>query len=98
MDELEYYSLEEIEGMELPDWEISERSDADLLAELETIRAMNGIEPNPHLDSDEKAARAEYERRGLLMDDDWECEERRERNSFDCGWRQGCGVRKGMPF
>ncbi len=98
MNGLEYYSPEQIEDMELQNWELGEKSDFDLLDELVTIRAMNIIAPDPHLDADQTAAIAEFERRGLLIDDDWECKECGDRNSFDCDLCRGCGARKGMPF
>ena len=98
MDELDYYSADEIEDMELPDWEVLGKSDFELIEELATVCAINEYEMDPHLDEDKQTALAEVERRGLLMDDDWECEECRDRNSVDCEWCQGCGARRGMPF
>ena len=98
MDELEYYSPEQIEDMELQDWEINDQSDLELMGELLSIEAVNSFEPDPHLDADRRVALAEVKRRGLLIDDDWECEECRERNRFDCDWCQACGAQKGMLY
>jgi hypothetical protein len=101
MDELEYYSPDEIEDMELQDWEVLGKSDFDLIDELATIRAINDYEMDPHLDQDQQALLAEAERRGLLirkMDDDCDCEECGDRNSVDCDCHQSCRALKDLPF
>src|SRR5208283_4847559 len=93
MDELEYYSPDEIEDMEIQNWEVQVKSDFDLLDELASICAMNHHEMDPHLDHDQQVILAEAIRRGLLirrMDDDCDCRECRDFDSVDCDWRRGC--------
>ena len=75
MSELEYYPTDEIEDMELQDWEISGMSDCSVLEDLATIITINECEMDPHLDADKQRLLGEVERRGLSFDDDWEREE-----------------------
>jgi len=95
MDELEYYSPDEIEDMELQDWEVLGKSDFDLMDELASISAMNDYEMDPHLDHDQQMVLAEAIRRGLLIhhiDDDCDCLECRDSKSVYCDFCQGCGA------
>jgi len=55
MDELEYYSPDEIEDMELQDWEVLGKSDFELIEELASINAINDHKMDPHLDADKRA-------------------------------------------
>ncbi|MGC8491929.1 MAG: hypothetical protein ACP5SH_09350 [Syntrophobacteraceae bacterium] len=76
MDDLDLYSIDQVEDMELQDWESDGRSDFEVIEDLASIRALNEYVMDPHLDRDEGLAVEEVERRGLFLEDEGVFEER----------------------
>jgi hypothetical protein len=101
-DELDFYSLDEIEDMELrqdADAEGEDLSDTELMENLASVVEINEYEADPHLEGDKHALQEMAERRGLMIyqvgDEDWKCEICGAVNAFDCGCCQGCGEGRG---
>lgn len=74
MDEFDYYSVDQIEDMEFQGWEDPEKSDSELIEELDTITALNAFEGDPHIDLVERVIREKIERRGLVKSHDFASE------------------------
>lgn len=101
MDELEYYSPEEIEDMELQDSEFLEKSDFELIEDIASVSELYELDMDPHLYRDKENLLAEAERRGLFirpMKNDWECPVCMEPNSDDSEWCESCGHLKGFRY
>lgn len=70
MDDLDLYAIDQVEDMELQDWENDGRSDSELVDDLVSIRLLNEYVMDPHLDHDERVAREKIERKGLVLNPD----------------------------